>query len=660
MRADGSSWYSMALAASLLVSCSVAPEDPGEVSTTAVEDTSVQDTEVPVPDGADLQPSEVEDGLPPLRLPETLSGGFVDLSEGLESWPPFEVNPGEASSERLPDVSFGIFADLNGGTSLEVILSGDVGADLPRQTYGYDKESGGLVPWDEDSLPPGVVSAVLDLDGDGMVDALMAEDGGTMGVRWGDALSRFEELSPLETETQARFSERGSFHLIDLDQDGWLDIMMNDTCGMALLFRTGPRTWTHRAGALQGFDAQNPYALSSWPVAGRTPVIFALGHPSCGFYSGFEQSDEDGEGYPLYEPVSVYDPGQHHERPEGVTGMISPMGAAVADLDRDDLLDLFVTLDPAHIIVNGATPWPVSSTTPDSGLLFIPADAPGNQVGWGVSLVDLDADGLDDVVVAHGDDAGRFLGEVPSPGDQWATVHLNMGGMRFLDATEHLGLGRRGQWRALSVGDLDGDADPDFIVGGVGEAPRVYRNDLETPNRRIALRLEGRTSNRLGIGAHVIVNPLGRPELQRYAVGASGSPKAISQPIIYAGIGTAAGANVTVHWPSGVVQRVEGLIAGATHQIVEPELLTVSPATRRVSAGGQEVITLRVRPESPATSVSAIITHGDGIPGAAVDQGDGSWSLTIQPPPGEGSARVEVRVDGEPIPIRPRLFWGAP
>ena len=111
------------------------------------------------------------------------------------------------------------------------------------------------------------------------------------------------------------------------------------------------------------------------------------------------------------------------------------MGAASADLNRDDRMDMVITLDPAHIILDGAAEWPISSTQPGSGLLFIESESGGYQVGWGVALVDVDKDGLDDVFFSHGDDAARFVGDEPSPGPQWATVHLNMGDFEFLDAT---------------------------------------------------------------------------------------------------------------------------------------------------------------------------------------------------------------------------------
>ena len=127
--------------------------------------------------------------------PEEFAGGFVDLTATLAS-PPFTIDVGDVAAEREPEVTFGVFADLDGGASLEVIVSGAVREEGGHQIYSYDRATGSLSPWDNDPLPSGAVSIAEDLDGDGHVDLVMTHGQG-MSVRWGDAQRQFAEATSL-------------------------------------------------------------------------------------------------------------------------------------------------------------------------------------------------------------------------------------------------------------------------------------------------------------------------------------------------------------------------------------------------------------------------------------------------------------------------------
>ena len=145
-------------------------------------------------------------------------------------------------------------------------------------------------------------------------------------------------------------------------------------------------------------------------------------------------------------------------------------------------------------------------------------------------------------------------------------MHWNGGDFRFADVTPLTHLGRRGQWFSLYVGDLEGDGDPDLVVGGQNEPPRVYRNDIATANAGLALRFHGTTSNALGIGARVRVWPRETDPVHHHVGGGGGggaSPYVVSEPLVFVGLGAArSAARVQVEWPSGTVQDVRDLRAG--------------------------------------------------------------------------------------------------
>ena len=220
-----------------------------------------------------------------------------------------------------------------------------------------------------------------------------------------------------------------------------------------------------------------------------------------------------------------------------------------------------------------------------------------NYWPWGPSVGDLNADGWEDVFIAASmsypfrygvnsvllNDRGKrfapsefILGVEPRRAGRTATFWFET------DCPQY-GKGCRGRTgRATVLGtlgtrssvilDLDGDGDLDIVTNDYGAEPMVLVSDLaqRRPVRWVAIRLEGRRSNRNALGATVRVVAGGAT----YTKPNDGKSGYLSQSVLplYFGLGDAAVIDrIEVVWPSGTRQVVtEGLRLNSTLEIVEP------------------------------------------------------------------------------------------
>jgi hypothetical protein len=126
--------------------------------------------------------------------------------------------------------------------------------------------------------------------------------------------------------------------------------------------------------------------------------------------------------------------------------------------------------------------------------------------------------------------------------------------------------------RGAAFGDFDNDGDMDVLIMNVNEPPTLLRNDAPTGNRWIKIRLEGTKSNRSAIGARVLVHYGGKVQVQEVLSGSSFI--SANDPRLHFGIGGATTADVEVHWPSGLVERMKSVSAN--------QLLTLREGSGRV------------------------------------------------------------------------------
>jgi hypothetical protein len=245
------------------------------------------------------------------------------------------------------------------------------------------------------------------------------------------------------------------------------------------------------------------------------------------------------------------------------------MGAAAGDMNNDGRLDLIKThfADDIPALYRSLGRGSFEDIATTAGLAV-----QNRFVEWGVGFPDLDNDGLVDVMYVTGHvypEVERVLSQYPHRGPRM--VFRNLGGGRFADVTADSGPGATTPHssRGAAFGDVDNDGDVDVLVMNMNEPPSLLRNDYSGGNRSITLRLQGRASNRSGIGASVTVVVGSRRQTR--AVLSQASYYSHDDLRLHFGLGDAAAADrVEIRWPSGATQTLTNVRAQPALTIAEP------------------------------------------------------------------------------------------
>jgi hypothetical protein len=108
------------------------------------------------------------------------------------------------------------------------------------------------------------------------------------------------------------------------------------------------------------------------------------------------------------------------------------------------------------------------------------------------------------------------------------------------------------------------------VILSQDEPLAYFHNKSEHIGRAATFRLEGTKSNRDGVGARVTVTTGGRKQVAWRLGG--GSYQSANDPRLHFGLGDASRVDsVEVLWPSGQVDRHEGLPAGTGYLLREGE-----------------------------------------------------------------------------------------
>ncbi len=249
---------------------------------------------------------------------------------------------------------------------------------------------------------------------------------------------------------------------------------------------------------------------------------------------------------------------------------VAGMGADFRDFDddgRDDIVLDAMYFDEFPLYRNLGAPRFFSDVTISSGL----ATATRNLTGWGLGMYDFDNDGHKDLFFATSHFPGSEL-QVHSDAAIPNHVLRNRGDGLFEDVS--LTAGHDFQWPALYHGvafaDFDNDGRIDAVVTALNSPARLFRNVSQRAAHWIALRLEGTTSNRDGLGAKIrLTLPNGESHYNRAStsVGYASS----SEPLVRFGMGPYEVAReIEIQWPGGRKQILKEIRGDRVLTLREP------------------------------------------------------------------------------------------
>lgn len=364
--------------------------------------------------------------------------------------------------------------------------------------------------WPYNTRPHTYAAALGDLDGDGDLDAYLANgenEGIVPDTVWlNDGSGTFYDGVQQPFEAETHFVTLG-----DLDGDGDLDALIDITGAGVVAFNDGKGNFIYRRRGLEVMDS-GVYtffpALGDLDGDGDLDVVLG---GCCGATIGSSRQKDVLNSFNM---IWLNDGGGQFDDTGQRLGIFGTGSVALGDLDGDGDLDIF-DANLSSIVEGTGEP---EKNQPNmvwlndgSGGFTDSGQRLGREESHAVALGDLDGDGDLDAFVGNwgadtlwlNDGSGRFsdsgqalggadtrwvvLGDLDGDGDQdafsagrgFGEIWINQNGAQ--GGTN--GIFERSQrfshsiWFASTLGDADGDGDLDIFAGLLEQATRVWLND---------------------------------------------------------------------------------------------------------------------------------------------------------------------------------------
>ena len=380
--------------------------------------------------------------------------GDPDLLFANSQWAKLYINTGrrgfvDATASGLPSDLMGtqvvVAADFDADGDLDLILGNNGAAPSGKQNrlflndaFGrFDDATAGKLPAISDATMSMVAG---DIDGDGDLDLACGTHFEANGLYLNDGAASFR---PSTTPLPLRPNVTSGMTLIDVDADGDLDLITAGQ-GENLVYRNnGVGAFT--VGATFHVGASHSVVAGDVDGDGDADLVFGN--------SGTRHALFLNDGRGRFTDVSAT---QMPTSP----GYLSQL--ALGDFDRDGDLDLVVAnRGQANRYYDNDG----RGVFTDRTAVRMPID---RDESYAVAAVDIDEDGDLDVV---------FGNQMPSIFGRASRVYLNNGSAYFQEAGTRF-TADAGDTRAIAVGDVDGDGDPDLIFGNMLQGNRLYVNLL--------------------------------------------------------------------------------------------------------------------------------------------------------------------------------------